>query len=95
MPARPTTGKTTCAVALYGPKEGALRAFLVTIQGFLRTRPGTRFRPYHLDQIPGTVIRLNGMPDESGSEVINGCHLAATGSPATVNSPLALETPAS
>jgi hypothetical protein len=83
--------KLVSAVALYGPKERAFQVFLDTIQGILGERLGTRFRPYRLDQIHGTIIRLDGVPRESHRGVINGCYLSATNSSREMKFALALK----
>jgi hypothetical protein len=55
--------KYVTAAALYGTKKGPLRELLQATQEILRSQLGTRFRPYTLDQIHSTLIRLDWQPD--------------------------------
>jgi hypothetical protein len=58
------------AVAFYGPKTGALKDLAESVQAIVHEQLGDGFRPYTLDQIHGTVIRLDGFIDpETGSVV--------------------------
>src|ERR1700684_3988969 len=50
-------------VALYGPKSGPVRDFLTGVQATIAAHIGDRFRPYSLDQVHGTLIALDGVPD--------------------------------
>jgi len=67
------------AVALYGPKSGALRRLLETVQSILAERLHDGFRPYTLDQIHGTVIRLDGVTDSQTGLIVNQRYLELTG----------------
>jgi hypothetical protein len=59
------------AVALYGTKTGSLKRLLETVQAICRERLGNGFRPYTLDQIHGTVIRLDGITDTQSGHIVN------------------------
>lgn len=69
------------AVALYGTKTGGLKRLLETVQAILRERLGDGFRPYTLDQIHGTVIRLDGVTDTQTGLIVNQRYLELTGTP--------------
>jgi hypothetical protein len=69
------------AVALYGAKTGAFRRLLETVQAILSDKLAGRFRPYALDQIHGTVIRLDGVADGQTGLIINQRYLDLTGIP--------------
>ncbi len=79
------------AVALYGPKAGALRALLTDVQAICRDTLGGAFRPYTLEQIHGTVIRLDGAADPHTGQLVNQRYLEITGQPQPMNLALALE----
>lgn len=74
MPARLVT-----AVALYGPKTGALAKLVDSVQGICGERLGGGFRPYPPEQIHATVIRLDGVADSRTGHVVNRRHLELTG----------------
>jgi hypothetical protein len=59
------------AVAFYGPKSGALKELAGTVQAILRGHLGGGFRPYTLDQVHGTVIRLDGFTDPRTGSVVS------------------------
>ncbi len=67
------------AVALYGTKSGELKRMLETVQALLRDRLREGFRPYRLDQVHSTVIRLDGVADAQTGLIINSRHLEVTG----------------
>jgi hypothetical protein len=67
------------AVALYGPKAGEFRHLLETVQGICGQWLGDAFRPYTLEQIHGTVIRLDGMAGPAGGPPVNQRWLERTG----------------
>lgn len=79
------------AVALYGTKTGALRSLLATVQAMIGERLGDRFRPYTLDQVHGTVIRLDGAADRSAGFIVNQRDLEVTGISRPMDHALALE----
>ena len=68
------------AVALYGTKTGALKGLLETVEAILSERICDGFRPYALDQIHGTVIRLDGVRDRQTGLIVNQRYLEVTGS---------------
>jgi hypothetical protein len=59
------------AVAFYGPKNGALKELAGSVQAIVREQLGDGFRPYTLDQIHGTVIRLDGFIDPQTGSVVS------------------------
>ncbi len=67
------------AVALYGTKTGTLKRLLETVQAICRERLGDGFRTYSLDQIHGTVIRLDGMTDPASGLIVNQRYLEFAG----------------
>jgi hypothetical protein len=69
------------AVALYGGKTGALQVLLADVQGLCGERLGGAFRPYTLEQIHGTVIRLDGALDPRTGRIINQRCQEVTGQP--------------
>jgi hypothetical protein len=71
--------KFVTAVALYGAKEGQLRALLLATQEILRGGLGAGFRPYTLDQIHSTLIRLDWLPDSRTGLAVNQRYLEVTG----------------
>ncbi|HEY1915615.1 MAG TPA: hypothetical protein VGH27_08570 [Streptosporangiaceae bacterium] len=84
------------AVALYGPKTGEFRRLLKTVQGICRQRLGDAFRPYTLEQIHGTVIRLDGLPGPAGAgpagaAPVNQRWLEHTGTARAMDLPRALD----
>ena len=78
-------------VALYGPKTGDLRHLLESVQAVLGERLRGRFRPYSLDQIHGTVIRLDGVTDTQSGLIINPRYLTLTGTSRAIDHGRALE----
>ena len=78
-------------VALYGPKTGDLRRLLESVQAILGERLHGRFRPYSLDQIHGTVIRLDGVTDTRSGLIINPRYLTFTGRSRAIDHARALE----
>ncbi|MEP7023171.1 MAG: hypothetical protein ABJB47_05040 [Actinomycetota bacterium] len=66
------------AVALYGTKTGAFRQLLETVQSMLSERLGGKFRPYTLEQVHGTVIRLDGVADAETGGIVNQHYLDVT-----------------
>jgi hypothetical protein len=79
------------AVALYGAKTGDLKNLLETVQALLSERLRGRFRPYTLDQIHGTVIRLDGVADAQAGHIVNQRYLEVTGIPRAMDHARALE----
>jgi len=69
------------AVALYGTKTGALKRLLETVQAIISERLCDGFRPYTLEQIHGTVIRLDGATDTQTGLIVNQHYLELTGTP--------------
>jgi hypothetical protein len=67
------------AVALYGPKSGPVRDFLAGVQATIAAHIGDRFRPYSLDQVHGTLIALDGVPDPATGAVVNEYYRTRTG----------------
>jgi hypothetical protein len=63
--------KIFTAVALYGPKEGALRELLQSVQEILSNQLGDRFKPYTLEQMHSTLIRLDWFADELTGLAVN------------------------
>ena len=78
-------------VALYGPKTGDLRHLLESVQAVLGERLRGRFRPYSLDQIHGTVIRLDGVTDTQSGLIMNPRYLTLTGTSRAIDHGRALE----
>lgn len=64
-------GLIVTAVAFYGPKNGALKKLAESVQAIVQDHLGTVFRPYTLDQIHGTVIRLDGFTDPQTGSVVS------------------------
>jgi hypothetical protein len=79
------------AVALYGTKAGAVRRLLETVQEICSEKLGERFRPYTLDQVHGTVIRLDGVTDPQTGTIVNQHYLEFTGIPRAMDYARALE----
>lgn len=77
----PVRAQLVTAVALYGTKTGALRSLLETVQAITGKRLRGGFRPYTLDQIHGTVIRLDGVTDRQTGLIVNQRYLELTGTP--------------
>ena len=71
--------KVVTAVALYGAKKGPLRALLQASQEILRGQLGAGFRPYTLDQIHSTLIRLDWLPDSRTGLAVNKRYREVTG----------------
>lgn len=67
------------AVAFYGTKTGALRSLLETVQAITGEKLHGGFRPYTLDQIHGTVIRLEGITDPRTGLIVNQRYRELTG----------------
>ena len=63
--------KIFTAVALYGPKEGALKELLQSVQEILGKQLGDRFKPYTLEQIHSTLIRLDWFAGELTGLAVN------------------------
>ncbi len=59
------------AVAFYGTKTGALQQLAESVQAILRGQLGGGFRPYGLDQVHATVIRLDGFADQQTGSVVS------------------------
>jgi hypothetical protein len=67
------------AVALYGPKPEPLKGFLNNVQDILHRQVGAAFRPYSLEQIHGTLVRLDWLIDSRSGLLINAHYRDATG----------------
>src|ERR1700690_2844372 len=67
------------AVTLYGPKSGPVRDFLAGVQATIAAHIGDRFRPYSLDQVHGTLIALDGVPDPATGAIVNEYYRTRTG----------------
>ncbi|MBO0816967.1 MAG: hypothetical protein J2P30_17720 [Actinobacteria bacterium] len=67
------------AVALYGPKPDPVREFLAGVQALIAKHIGDRLRPYSLDQVHSTLIRLTGVPDPATGRVVNQAYLEHRG----------------
>jgi len=79
------------AVALYGTKTGELGGLLETVQALLGESLHDRFRPYTLDQIHSTVIRLDGVADAQAGVIVNRRYLEVTGIPRAMDHARALK----
>jgi hypothetical protein len=79
------------AVALYGPKTGEFRHLLENVQQICGEHLGQAFRPYTLEQIHGTVIRLDGMAGPAGGPPVNQRWLERTGTARAMDLPRALD----
>jgi hypothetical protein len=71
--------KFLTAVALYGPKEGLLKDLLQATQDILHRQLGARFRPYTLEQMHSTLIRLDWQPDGPAGLAVNTRYREVTG----------------
>jgi hypothetical protein len=80
------------AVALYGPKDGALRDFLVWAHGLIADQLGDDFRPYSLDQVHATLIALNAVPDPETGAIVNEYYLANAGQALEMDLPRVMDT---
>jgi hypothetical protein len=78
-------------VALYGTKTGALKGLLETVQAILGERLGAGFRPYSLEQIHGTLIRLDGVTDSQSGLILNLRYRELTGTRRVMDHARALE----
>jgi hypothetical protein len=67
------------AVALYGPKTGRFRDFLLRVQDLIAEQAGDRFLPYSLDQVHATLIALDGIPDPRAGTIVNEHFLTQAG----------------
>jgi hypothetical protein len=79
------------AVALYGTKTGELKGLLEAVQAILGESLRDGFRPYTLDQIHGTVLRLDGVADAQAGRIVNLRYLEVTGIPRAMDHARALE----
>jgi hypothetical protein len=79
------------AVALYGTKTGELEGLLETVQAMLSETLRDGFCPYTLDQIHGTVVRLDGVADAQAGRIVNLRYLEVTGIPRAMDHARALE----
>jgi hypothetical protein len=80
------------AVALYGPKAGALRDFLAGAHARIAEQIGGDFRPYSLDQIHATLVALNGVPDPETGAIVNEYYLANAGVAREMDIPRVMDT---
>jgi hypothetical protein len=72
-------GRFISAVALYGPKTGQVRDFLLRVQGLIAAHVGDRFVPYSLDQVHATLIALDGVADPQAGAIVNEHYLRHAG----------------
>jgi hypothetical protein len=79
------------AVALYGTKTGAVKRLLETVQAILSERLREGFRPYTLDQIHGTLIRLDGVADAQTGHIVNLRYREFTGAQPAMDHAQALD----
>jgi hypothetical protein len=79
------------AVALYGTKNGEFRGLLETVQALISERLRDGFRPYTLDQIHGTVVRLDGVADSQTGHILNLRYLEVMGVARAMDHARALE----
>lgn len=79
------------AVALYGTKTGAVKRLLETVQAILGERLREGFRPYTLDQIHGTLIRLDGVTDAQTGLIVNLRYREFIGTPPAMDHAEALD----
>lgn len=79
------------AVALYGTKSGEFKGLLETVQALISESLRDRFRPYTLDQIHGTVVRLDGVADAQTGLILNLRYLEVTGVARAMDHARALE----
>jgi hypothetical protein len=63
------------AVALCGPKSGPIADLFVSIRTILANRLGNAFQPYTVEQIHGTLIGLDGVPEPRDRSVLNRNYL--------------------
>jgi len=89
--ARRVRAQLVTAVALYGTKTGALRSLLERVQAICGERLPGGFRPYRLEQIHGTVIRLDGVTDTQTGLLVNQRYLELTGNPRAMDHARAAE----
>ena len=87
----PVPAQLITMVALYGIKTGDLKRLLETVQAILGERLRGGFQPYSLDQIHGTVIRLDGVADAQSGLIINPRYAEFTGMPHGMDHARALE----
>jgi hypothetical protein len=80
------------AVALYGPKHGALRDFLAGAQALIAEQLGDDFRPYSLDQIHATLIALDAASDPDTGAIVNAHYLANAGVALDMDLPRVMDT---
>ncbi|MBO0788091.1 MAG: hypothetical protein J2P33_18685 [Actinobacteria bacterium] len=67
------------AVALYGPKPDPVREFLADVQALIAKHIGAGFRPYSLDHVHSTLIRLTGVTDPATGRIVNKAYLEHRG----------------
>jgi hypothetical protein len=79
------------AVALYGPKSGPFRDFLAGVQATIAAHIGDRFRPYSLEQVHGTLIALDGVPDPATGAIVNEYYRTRTGAARAMDLPRAMD----
>jgi hypothetical protein len=80
----------TSAVAFYGAKTGPFKDLLVAVRDILHRTIGKEFIPYTLEQIHGTLIRLDGVPEEHDKAFVNDRYYEITGFAHPMNPDLAL-----
>jgi len=73
------TSRFISAVALYGPKAEPVRGFLADVQELVAEHVGDGFRPYSPEQMHGTIIAFNGVPDPDSGAIVNEYYLEHSG----------------
>jgi hypothetical protein len=79
-------------VALYGEKPAPVRNLLSSIQLTLARRLGAAFKPYTMDQMHSTIVRLNARRDVATGRLVNQAYLEHTGRSRAVDIDRALGT---
>lgn len=75
------------AVALYGPKAGAVGDLLARVQALIAGHVGRQFRPYPLEQIHATLIAFDGARDPRTGTTVNKYMLEHAGVAAEMDVP--------
>ncbi len=83
--------EVTTAVAFYGAKNGALKDLLESVQAICAGKLGAGFRPYTLDQVHSTVVRLDGALHAPSGLIVNPHYLDVAGIPRAIDYARALQ----
>jgi hypothetical protein len=83
--------EVTTAVAFYGAKTGALKDLLESVQAICAGKLGAGFRPYTLDQVHSTVVRLDGALHRPSGLIVNPHYLDVAGVPRAIDYARALQ----